>query len=698
MTGNQKITNDHLSRTAIVYLRQSSFAQMMQNKESQQLQYNLAVRAKELGWKKVSTIDDDLGTSASEGSIRKGFRKMIAAVASGEVGIIFSREASRLSRTDKDWCQLLEICRICKTLISDAENIYDLAHGDDQLILGIKATLSIAELSVLKSRLIQGMENKARRGELYRRIPPGYLCVDGKNLVKDPDQRIQDSILLIFKKFREVSSVRQLMKWFHEEKIKLPVNKSVNGKNQLAWQYPKYTFLKSVLKNPTYAGVYFYGHREIKMIPSAEHGIKKTTVSRPVEDARIYIKDHHEKYISLHEHEENLAMIKNNNQKIAKASDETSGLREGYGLLTGLLRCGRCGRKLHIRYWGKKGTAARYLCAGNYQSGGKYCLGFGGATIDKRIGKEILRVIEPLSLEASFMAIENSLNENEDKKHSLENQIKQTEYETQRAFEQYDQVDPRNRLVAAQLEERWNRKLTHLESIHEQLKAMDDAKTTITEAEKIRILKAGKTFEEIWDNIECPMKLKKKLVRILLKEIVVNLEEETDELHFLLHWHGGDHTEVFMKKPLSAVKKFRTSQKDIEIIRTMAVRYRDDEIARVLSKLGRTTAKGLRWNESRVASVRNKAGISPIKKADADSNILSLGQAVKYSGVSDTTLTKLINKGILKANQIAPYAPLEICMTDIDSEPVKSILDHLKLTGKLVFEGVTLPEQQRLFQ
>ena len=229
----------------------------MHNTESQRLQYQLVDRAKELGWKHVNVIDDDLGASASEGTNRKGFRKLITEVANGEVGIIFSREASRLSRTDKDWCQLLEICRICQTLISDAENIYDLALGDDQLVLGIKATLSIAELTVLRSRLIQGMENKARRGELYRRIPPGYVCVDGKNLVKDPDRRIQHSILLVFKKFREVSSVRQLMKWFHEEEIELPVNKSINGKNQIVWQFPKYTFLKSVLQNPTYAGVYF---------------------------------------------------------------------------------------------------------------------------------------------------------------------------------------------------------------------------------------------------------------------------------------------------------------------------------------------------------------------------------------------------------------------------------------------------------
>jgi len=208
----------------------------------------------------------------------------------------------------------------------------------------------------------------------------------------------------------------------------------------------------------------------------------------------------------------------------------------------------------------------------------------------------------------------------------------------------------------------------------------------------------ARTFRKYGMAKTVPLNKSKKIIRLLLKEIVVNLDDQTNNLHFLLHWHGGVHTEMSMKKPLSAAKKYRTSQKDISIIRKMAKRYRDDEIARVLSKLGRTTAKGLRWSETRVTGVRTKEGIPVAKKIVNDDNVLTLGQAVKYSGVSDTTLTKLIKQGILKANQIVPYAPLEIRKSDIDSEPVKMILDHLKSTGKLVFDRVTLPKQQTLFE
>ena len=697
MIQNQKITKEHLKKIAIVYLRQSTYAQVIYNKESQSLQYQLVDRAKELGWLNVEVIDEDLGVSASQGKKRQGFRKLVTKVANGEVGIIFSREASRLSRTDKDWCQLFEICKICQTLIGDDINIYDLALGDDQLVMGIKATLSVAELGTLKARLIQGMENKAKRGELYGRIAPGYICVDGQNLVKDPDKRVQEAIMLVFRKFSEVSSVRQLMKRFHEEQIELPVNKDTNGKRQLIWQLPKYSFLKYLLQNPTYAGAYFYGRTETKMIPDLEHGIKKIMTYKRPEEARVFIRNHHEGYISWEEYEENQKMIQSNNQRVAKASDAVSAIREGHGLLTGLLRCGRCGRKLHVRYWGKSGTAARYLCDGDFEAGGKRCLGFGGASVDKKISKEILRVIEPLTLEASLEAIERIAEDSNDRTNSLELQIKQAEYEAQRAFEQYDQVDPRNRLVADQLEKRWNDKLILLGELREQINKIKNEQKILSNEEKKRILDAGKEFPMIWNNEDCSIALKKKIVRLLIKEIIVDLDDEKDELHFLVHWHGGVHTELSMKKPLSAVKKYRTSQEDLSIICKMAVRYRDDEIARVLSKLGRTTAKGLRWNESRVAAVRKRAGIPAVKKADNE-NILTLGQAVKYTGVSDTSLIKLIKRGILKANQVVPYAPLEIDKSDIDSDPVKMILDHLKSTGKLVFDRVTLPEQRLLFE
>ena len=228
-----KITTHHLAKKAMVYVRQSSPKQVLHNQESQRLQYALVERARVLGWHQSEVIDDDLGHSASDGTRRVGFKKLLATVALGDVGMILSTEVSRLSRTDKDWCHLLEICKVCGTLIGDAEHIYDVNVTDDQLILGIKGTLSVMALSVLKSRLFQGQEHKAQRGELYKLVAPGYLCADGKSLVKDPHVRVQEAIALVFRKFRELWSVRQGFQWFHEEGMALPVNKAVHGTMQL---------------------------------------------------------------------------------------------------------------------------------------------------------------------------------------------------------------------------------------------------------------------------------------------------------------------------------------------------------------------------------------------------------------------------------------------------------------------------------
>ena len=288
---NPVIKNQHRNRQAVIYLRQSSLQQVSQNKESLVLQYQLSDRAESLGWANPMIIDDDLGISASRGTERPGFKKLLKAIAGGEIGIIFSREASRLSRNDADWCHLLELCRICDTLIADELAIYDTRSADDQLVLGIKATLSVAELNVMRTRLIQGQESKASRGELFKRIAPGYVCLDGKSLVKDPDQRVQEAITLVLHKFCEMSSIRQLMKWFCEEKIELPLSRIKN--QQQKWQLPKYSYLQNLLQNPIYAGAYYYGRREREKIVDPELGIQTRQISRKAEQSRVFIKEHH---------------------------------------------------------------------------------------------------------------------------------------------------------------------------------------------------------------------------------------------------------------------------------------------------------------------------------------------------------------------------------------------------------------------
>jgi DNA invertase Pin-like site-specific DNA recombinase len=438
----QKITPDHLTRKAIVYLRQSSLQQVKQNKQSQRLQYALVDKARALGFNQIEVIDCDLGASAAPGAQqREGFKQLLASVAMGDIGIVLSRELSRLSRTDKDWCHLLELCQLFNTLIADADNLYDLNLLDDQLVLGIKGTLSVVELKVLKLRLLQGMEEKAKRGELVRLLAPGYVCDSAGKIVKDSNLRVQETIALVFKKFRELGSIRQTYRWFHEQKIELPVNKAVDGRFQLVWKLPAQTFVGDVLHNPIYAGAYVHGRRPTQVVVKEGQAVKRQGAVRPPEETKVFIQDHHPSYISWSEYQRNQQIMRSNGGNFAQDESVTA-VRAGHGLLSGLLRCARCGRKLHIRYWGKSGTAARYLCDGDFSSGGHYCLGFGGASVDKRVSEEILNAISPLGVAASVAAIEQLSDKGSDRRAALTRQLQQLGYEAQRAFDQYNQVDP----------------------------------------------------------------------------------------------------------------------------------------------------------------------------------------------------------------------------------------------------------------
>ena len=316
----QEITPGHLVRKAIVYSRQSSLSRGKHNKESQRLQYALADKAKALGFDDVEVIDCDLGASAApRAQERAGFKALLASVAMGEVGMVLSREFSRLSRTDKDWCHLLELCQIFNTLIADADNLYDLNRLDDQLLLSIKGTLSVVELKVLKLRLPQGVAEKAKRGELVRILPPGYVGDGAGQIVKVPNLRVQEAIALVFKKFRELGSVRQLYRWFHEGHIELPVNKTVGGRMQLVWKLPAQTFLGYVLHNPLYAGAYVYGRRQMEVVVKAGRALKRQGRVRPPELASVCSRDHHQSYISWVEHELNQQILRRNGGNFDRA-------------------------------------------------------------------------------------------------------------------------------------------------------------------------------------------------------------------------------------------------------------------------------------------------------------------------------------------------------------------------------------------
>lgn len=690
-----KITARHLARKAVVYLRQSSIAQVRTHVESTRLQYALKDTAKAYGFAQVEVIDVDLGMSAASGArSRDGFKQLLASVALGEVGIVLSREPSRLSRTDKDWCHLMELCRVLDTLIGDAENIYDLNRLDDQLLLGIKGTLSVLELGTLKLRMQQGREAKARRGELGRMLAPGYVMDADQRIVKDPNLRVQQTMAMVFSRFEVLGSIRQTHRWFHEERIELPVNKPVRGRFELRWQLPTMGFIKDVLSNALYAGAYVYGRRPIKVIVKDGQAIKRQRSAQAAENASVFITDHHEAYIDWSTYQRHRDTMRGNGGNFVQ-DDAALAVRSGHGLLTGLLRCARCGRKLHIRYWGKHGTAARYLCSGDFDTGGSYCLGFGGATVDRRLSEVILGVISPQGVEASLVAIAQSRGVGSDKRSALERQLQQARYEAERAFAQYDQVEPGNRLVCEVLEQRWNAKLEEQQSIAQELDALKDEAAALTPADELTLRELGRHFAEVWNSDACAMALKKRIARTLINEIVVDIDA-AQQLNMVIHWHGGCHTPFSMKKPMSGAIVHKTAIEDVELIKRMALRFGDDEIARVLSKLGRHTGKGNRWTQARVATVRRKHHIAVPSAIDPE--ILNLAQAQKHTGVSDTTLMRLIRANLLAVQQVSPYAPLEIKRMDLDAEPVAGIIRHLKSTGRLVLTGEPSAEQAPLFQ
>ena len=691
---NPKIKPEHLARKAIVYLRQSSEKQVRQNKESQHLQYAVAERVRALGWTQVEIINSDLGSSAGIASAqREGFERVLSSVALGEVGIVGSREVSRLSRTDKDWCRLLEVCQIFGTLIADEQQVYDLNYLDDQLVLGIKGTLSVVELKVIRQRMLAGQESKARRGELFKRLPVGYAIDPLGKVVLHPDRRVSEAIQLVFVKFRERWSVRQTFQWFRDHDVELPAN-PLQG-TRLVWKIPSQSLVRDILCNPFYAGAYVWGRRPITTLLVEGRLEKRQSAMRPAEECRVFIRDHHMGYIDWATYEENRRMMRRNSVNW-KGEESMAAIRAGQGLLVGLLRCGHCGRKLHVRYWGGRGTNARYLCKGDYDDGGQYCIGFGGGSVDRRVGQELLKVISPLGAEASLRALEELSAGDVAQRATLSSKLEQLEYEAKKAFEQYDAVDARNRLAASELERRWNEKLEETEAVRQRLSSLEGKRYSLSPEEENRIRSMGDHFAEVWQSDHCPPTLKKMIFRTAIEEIVVRADRDKRTLEFIIHWKGGAHTQLAMERPRPATES-ATSMEALDIIRRMAVRHGDDQIASVLNRLGYSTGKGKRWNQTRVATARRNHSIAGQKRALPDPERVSLSEAARICGVSHRTIERLVEAGLLKHEQATPRAPWEIRRADLDAEPIRRIINRLLRTGKLILQGGCMEDQPALF-
>ena len=437
-----------------------------------------------------------------------------------------------------------------------------------------------------------------------------------------------------------------------------------------------------------------WGRRETVM--ALEHGKLKKRQGRlrRAEQCRVFLRAHHAGDIPWERFEEHLQILRGTNVKGDR--DESVGpVRAGQVLLAGLLRCGRCGRKLHVRSWGKRGTAARYLCQGAFGEGGAYCLGFGGRLVDERLGQELVAVLSPLGLRASLEAADRVRARDQDQRHALVRQLEQCAYEATRAFEQYNEVDPRHRLVAAELERRWNAKLEERDHLRAALAEIDGAAQVLGDRERERILALGARFREVWASEHCPAPLKKRILRTVVEEVIAT-KDEAGVLRFVIHWKGGAHTQFEMARPRSG-REQKTALEDIEVIRQLAVRYGDDEIAVVLNKLGRRTGKDKRWNAQRVRTARSAYAIPGHSRTVPDPAILTLGRAAKHCGVSQGTIMRLVNSGVLAKHQIVPWAPWEIRRADLDSPEVQQVITRLRKTGRSGLQGVHSTNQQTLF-
>jgi len=454
---NDKIAPSHLQRKAMLYVRQSSLHQVAHNQESRRLQYAMKERLQQLGWSAIEVIDEDLGRSAAGTVTRAGFERMVAEVSLGRVGAVAAREVSRFARNNRDWQQLIEVCRVVDTLLIDQETVYDPRRSNDRLLLGLKGSLNEYELDLLRHRALEARREKAQRGELIVAAPIGYIAAE-TGYEMDPDQRVRQAIELVFAKFLELGSVRQVLFWFVELDLQLPTRSCVNGSWQTYWRRPNYGAVYRMLTHPIYAGAYVYG--QTQRVTRWDAGRpRRHTLTRPRGQSSVLLPDHHEGYISWEKFQRIQRMIAGNN---ALASEQATGgaAKTGAALLVGLLRCRRCGRKLTVRYTGREHDALRYCCFRACQDNGEpRCISFGGTGVDEAIGMEALRMLRPAAVEAALQIAHHQSEQRNQVVVALELELKAARYTAERARQQYDATDPKNRLVADELERRWNRAL-----------------------------------------------------------------------------------------------------------------------------------------------------------------------------------------------------------------------------------------------
>jgi DNA invertase Pin-like site-specific DNA recombinase/predicted DNA-binding transcriptional regulator AlpA len=662
-----KVKPEHLRRGAFVYVRQSTTTQVEQHRESTQRQYALVERAHTLGWtpEQIIVIDDDLGLSGATTQGRSGFARMTAEVALGHVGIVLGLEVSRLARNNADWYRLLDLCGMTDTLIGDADGVYHPSLFNDRLVLGLKGTMSEAELHILRARLDGGIRNKAARGELRRGLPVGFVWGEDDGEIRfHPDEAVTRTIRTVFERFTELGSVRRVWLWFLSENLTFPLR--VHSGADIRWIPPTYVTIHQVLTNPVYAGAYAYGKSRQERYVDETGMPRKRVRQLPRSQWAVLIPEHHEGFVDWDTYEANLARIASNTRP--RPHQSGGAVREGTALLQGIAVCGHCGRRLRTHYQGRNASPG-YHCPGKdiVHGRGVYCLNIGGMQIDHAVARAVIDALQPAGLEAALLAAEQVESNYDAALKQWQLAVERAHYEAKRAERRYRAVEPENRLVARGLETEWEQRLRELKQAESELHRREQRRPReLSPDERDAVLGLGENLQRVWHAPSTTARDQKELLRALLEEVIIADHRDEYRAHLTLRWRGGALTELDVHRPRSRPAPIRTDEDTVDLVRRLALHYPDAVIAGILNRQGKSTAYGHRFTANRVGNLRRHWNIPRFEPTNqpTEGEWVNIKQAANILGIAPSTIHRWLNDGFIAGEQLTPGAPWRIRLTD----------------------------------
>lgn len=645
-----KVTARHLARDAYLYVRQSSLRQVIENTESTQRQYALRQRAVALGWPadRIIVIDSDLGQSGASATERVGFQRLVADVGMGRAGIVLGLEVSRLARNSTDWHRLLEICALTDTLILDEDGIYDPAHFNDRLLLGLKGTMSEAELHLLRARLRGGALNKARRGELRTGLPVGFVYEASGKVILDPDLQVQNTLKVFFETFERVGSCFGTLRHFRTEKLLFPRRvRAGSSKGALLWTPLTYSVALHVLHNPRYAGAYAYG--QIKWRKTVDGRTQSRKVPR---DEWISLqRDAHAGYISWEQYEANERRLRECSAAYALDRRRTPP-REGPSLLQGIVVCGRCGARMTVRYGGRNGREAPvYVCQRRtIEHGEPICQSVPGRTIDAAIGDLLLETLSPLAIDVA-LEVHREMQARVAETDQIRMQhVERRKYDADLARRRFMQVDPENRLVADTLEAEWNNALRELARAEDELAAArehDRERHAATDLDHLRAV--AKTFPSVWRDRKTAARDRKRMVRLVIEDATI-LKGEQITIH--IRFRGGATTTVTVPRPLTYFEERRTQSQLVSEIDELLAEHHDAEVAKILVDRDRKPGGGGTFDAARVAFIRTTYNLKSFRERLLESGYVSLDELATRFDVTRGAIKRWRERGLLRGRRI----------------------------------------------